>query len=137
MKETNRKGLIIRYIVASSICAILTVIIMLSLKVWACETEKEVYRILVNSFFVPGVVMFGFGLLVMATNEGTFDMLKYGVYRMFSFLKRDVNNIKYVTFYDYKVAQRDKRSPFLYLVIVGLAFVAISLILLIFYYKAQ
>jgi len=130
------KGKIIRYLVVSSICLVATLIILLSKDVFHQTEPKTIYHILTDAFFVPGVVMTAFGLLVFATNEGTFDMLAYGVRRIFVLLKRNPQDSKYKTFYDYREAQRENKHQFGYMIIVGLLYTLISFIFLILYYNA-
>ena len=92
--------------------------------------------ILTNSTFVVGIVCAGFGLLVVASNGGAFEMFVYGMRRFFSLFQRDVNKVKFKTFYDYHVyrSSEPKRS-FAYLLIVGGAFLALSGVFLAVYLK--
>lgn len=90
----------------------------------------KVYHILCDAFFVVGVVITSAGLLIFSTNEGTFDMIAYGIQTFASFFKRDMSR-KYETFYDYRASRADKKVSFGFLVICGLIFLAISLV---FYY---
>ena len=131
------KGIIIRYSVTSAICLIVAFIIMVSKKVFNETDPQTIYHILTDSFFVPGVIMASFGLLVFSTNEGTFDMLTYGVRRLFILLRRNPKDEKYKTFYDYRMSQRENRHQFGYMIIVGLVYIGISLIFLALYYNAQ
>ena len=129
------KGKIIRYSIASFICLVIAFIILLSKGIFSQTETKDVMHILVDAFFVPGIIMLSFGILVFSTNEGTFDMLAYGVRRIFVLLKRNPQDAKYKTFYDYREAQRENKHQFGYLIIVGLFFTALSLLFLIFYYN--
>ena len=99
------------------------------------ETESDVLKVIVNGFFVPGIFILGFGLLVLASNGGTFDMLIYGTKKFFDMFRkpqyRKINN----TFYDYRKAKQEYPGEFLYLILTGLGFIIISLIFLIFYYQ--
>ena len=77
------KGKLIRYGISSLICIIIAFCVLLGKDIFHQDDPKAIYHILTDAFFVPGVVMAGFGLLVFSTNEGTFDMLTYGVRRLF------------------------------------------------------
>lgn len=128
------KKTILRYSITFSIGLIASFLIMLSKSIFSQESSKEVYKILTDAFFVSGVVICGYGLLVMASNGGTFDMLTYGVKRFFSLFQKDISKIKHKTFYEYRMAKQEKKNPFWYLVIVGLVLIGISMIFLILYY---
>ena len=102
--------------------------------VWAkdifAQTEPgKVYHILCDGFFAVGTVLCCAGLLVFSSNEGTFDMLVYGV-SSFVDLFRAQSKKKYHTFFDYRESRSDTKFPFAFLLICGLLFVAVSLVLL-------
>ena len=92
----------------------------------------NVYHILCDSFFVAGTVTTCAGLLVFSSNEGTFDMLTYGVKTFVNVFRRDPIK-KYDTFYDYRVAREEKKFPFLFLVICGLVFLAVAFVMYYLY----
>lgn len=120
------------YLITLVIGLIASLFIMFIKSVFHAEDNKEIMKILCDSFFVPGVLILCFGLLVVASNGGTFDMLTYGVIRFFSFFKKDATS-KYKTFYDYRKAQQSSPRQFLYLVLVGLFYIIISLIFMVIY----
>ncbi len=62
-------------------------------------------------------------------------MLVYGVGRFFDLFRRDMMKVKHKTFYDYRMAKQDRKLGFGYLVIVGLAFLALSGLFLWLYYQ--
>ena len=129
------KKIILRYSITFWVGLIIALVIMLSKSIFSQDNAKNVHHILTDAFFVPGVVICGYGLLVMASNGGTFDMLVYGVKRLFSLFQKDINKVKYKTFYDYRVAKQETKNPFGYLVIVGLIFIGVSMVFLILYYQ--
>ncbi len=96
------------------------------------ETVK-VFHILCDGFFAVGVVITSAGLLVFSSNEGTFDMLVYGV-SSFVGLFRKSSERKYETFYDYRSARADKKMKFGFLLLCGLFFLAISMVMLWLYH---
>ena len=99
------------------------------------ETEaKVIFHILSDSFFAIGVVITGFGLLVVASKGGAFDMLSYGVSTFFSFFRRSKAR-KYADFYEYRVAREKNKHNFGFLLIAGLIIVLIALIMYLFYNK--
>lgn len=123
----------VKYVVTSAVLAVAVLLVAWSLGVFAENDPKELLRFLCDAFFVPGVLAVCFGLLVVASNGGTFDMLSYGVRSLFRLFKKDPLDRKYGGFYEYrKSRQKDKRS-FWYLVIVGSAYVFVAVVLLIVY----
>lgn len=98
---------------------------------------QEIYKILSDAFFVPGVIIGGVGLIVFASHGGVFDMLGFSVRLFFDLFRRDVTKRKYRDFYEYKEAKKDKqRSSILFLLLVGVAFIAVSIVFLVLYYHS-
>ena len=91
------------------------------------QTEPAaIYHILCDAFFAVGTVMCCAGLLILSGNEGSFDMIVYGV-SSFVDLFRATSKKKYATFYDYRESRSDKKLHFGFLLICGLLFIAVSL----------
>ena len=108
---------------------------MLSKNVFKQDSTVEVMHILCDSFFVPGVVILGFGLLVVASNGGTFDMLVYGTKKFFNLFRKNPTKQLEETFYDYRMAKSENKGEFAHLIVVGLLFIAISIIFLLLWYE--
>lgn len=90
------------------------------------QTELvRIFHILCDAFFAVGTLITCIGLLVFSSNEGTFDMIVYGVSSFFD-LFRTVSKKKYETFYDYRESRADKKISFGFLLICGLFFLAVS-----------
>lgn len=123
----------LKYIITAGIGLIFFIFIILSKDITNQENAKDVFHILSDAAFVPGILILGFGLLVVASNGGTFDMLAYGVIRFFDLFKSDVTKTKHRTFYDYRMAKSENKSEFWYLVLVGLFYIGLAAIFLIFY----
>ena len=97
------------------------------------QTEAvKIFHILCDAFFVIGVVMTGVGLLIFSTNEGTFDMIVYGVSSFFD-LFRKVSTKKYPTFYDYRASREDKKIKFGFMLICGSFFLAVAFVMFFIY----
>ena len=111
-------------------------LVMVSKDIFTQTETVAVLHILTDAFFTVGVLMTGAGLLVFSANEGSFDMLAYGVS---SFLDpfRKTSRKKYDTFIDYRESRVDKKLKFGFLLICGLFFLAVSLVLLYFYHQYQ
>ena len=97
------------------------------------QTEPvRIFHILCDGFFVVGVVITSAGLLVFSSNEGTFDMLVYGV-KTFMDAFRKERTMKYDTFYDYRVSREEKKLQYGFLLICGLLFLAIAFVMYYLY----
>lgn len=123
---------VLKYLIPFLICSIFTVVILATRGSFA-KTGKTLMGELSDAFFVPGVITLGIGLLVMATNGGAFDMLSFGILKLFDLLKRDLTKVKYRTFYDYRQAQKEKKRSFLHVVLIGAGFVLVALVFLVIY----
>ena len=136
MNEKRNKT-ILKYTITFVSCAVLTLVYFLIFGLFKQTDTKEFYRILINGFFSVGIIVACFGGLVMVANAGAFDFIVYGIGRFFSLFKKNPNDVKYKTYYDYRVAKaeaQEDRESMLFLIIVGLIYVAISLIFIPFYY---
>lgn len=137
----------IKYVVTTASCLVATLIFIIIAGIftgwetvyanthWNINSEltKNMF-ILTNATFAIGMVCACFGLLVIAANGGVFEMLYYGTYRFFTLFKKDVNKVRFKTFYDYQVYRRGKpRRSFAHLLIVGVLFVALSGLFLAIY----
>ena len=91
-----------------------------------------VFHILCDAFFATGFVIFAAGLLVFSSNEGTFDMIVYGVKTFLDVFKKDAVK-KYDSFYDYRVSREEKKVKFGFLLICGAIFLAISFVMYFLY----
>ena len=97
------------------------------------QTEPvKIFHILCDAFFVIGVVMTGMGALIFTSNEGSFDMMIYGVRSFFDLFRKNPSK-KYPTFYDYRTSREEKKLKFGFMLICGLFFIALSLTMLYFY----
>ena len=59
---------------------------------------------------------------------GIVSIFTYGMQSFINLFKRDRSKMKYKTYYDYKEAMSDNKKPYGFILLVGLVFVAISLI---------
>ncbi len=107
-------------------------LILLSKDLFAQTELVNVFHILSDAFFVVGVVITGLGLLVFSSNEGTFDMLIYGMDSFLDIFRRKSTK-KYATFYDYRASRADKKIGFGFLLICGLIFLAIAAVMYLLY----
>lgn len=129
------KQRIVPYAIAAAVGLVIAVAIMLGKNIFAETDAVKVMQILSDSFFVPGVLLTGVGLLVFVSNAGLFDMLAYGVHLIYDRFIRDVTKRKYRTFYDYKESRKDKKKDITSLLMVGIVFIILSVVFLILHYQ--
>ncbi len=123
-----------KYLITSVLALLLAFLIALSRELFEKEKLIDILHVLIDATFVVAVLFTGFGLLVFSANEGTFDMISYGMTSFISLFKKDRESyLKYKTYVDYKEAKADKKHSFGHIVLVGLAMLAICLVLIAFY----
>jgi len=91
------------------------------------QTElRNIYWILSDGFFFSGVLIFGSGMLVFLSNEGTFNFLNYAVQRLLSrFIHTmKVTNMTYTDFVGFQNSR--EKTPFAFLLVVGAVFILIA-----------
>ena len=120
------------YVITTAVLVVLTLLVA-----WAegAYTSTEIWLALWlwgDSFAIPGAVCLAVGILVWASNGGAFDIFAYGgrsFVRMFK--KKYTRDKKYPTYYDYREARKNVKRNFLYMVIVGGAFLTVGIVLLV------
>lgn len=122
-----------RYLITTGVGMLIVLLIVL-MKNGFTETDVEIaMQIWCDAFFVSGVFLTCGGLIVVASNGGVFDMLGYAVSLLWYTFKSSKVERKYKTFYDYREARKDRKRSVSYVLIVGLALLAISVVFLILY----
>lgn len=123
------------------ICALLILAVALLMSwqrgLFSVTAASEAFRILSDSFFVPGILFMGCGLLGFASSKGTYDMIGFGFGRMVRNFVPNMDKHKYDDFYKYK-QRRDEggRRWKPYLLISGAAAFALALLFTVLYYAA-
>lgn len=123
----------LKYLITAGIGLFFTILIIIGKDAFGQKDIKDTYKVLADGFFVPGILLTCFGLLIFSSNEGTFDMLAFGVKWLVNTFKRDMKKME--TFHDYRLARHENTKSFGYMCIVGLFFVAISAIFAMLYMK--
>ena len=132
------KKKVLQYSITTGVCSVLVFLLLWARGIFKNPTAVQLYQYLTDSFFIVGILVAMIGLLIFVSNGGVFDMLVYGIYRFITLFKKDHTNVKYNTFYDYRVAKAERpKASFLFLIIVGVVFLAVSMIFLIFWYNNQ
>lgn len=106
--------------------------IAFSKDLFAQTSLQTIFHILTDAFFVAGVLITAAGLLILSSNEGTFDMLSYGM-SSFVDMFRKTSQKKYKDFYDYRESRTGKKVKFGFLLICGTVYLAISFIMYFLY----
>lgn len=122
----------LKYFITLFVGFLLAFGIMWSKDLFAQVDPARIFHILCDSFFVVGVVFTGMGLLIFTSNEGTFDMMIYGVRSFFDLFRKNPSK-KYPTFYDYRTSRESKKLKFGFMLICGLFFIAVSLVMYYLY----
>ena len=130
---------VLPYLITAAIGAAIAILIMFAVyrvQTYAptAENAKNIMKILSDSFFVPGVILSGVGLIIFASNGGAFDMLAFAFIRFFDLLRKDVKG-KYKDYYEYRQAKKDRHTKMFFMLAVGLVFIAIAVVFLIVYYN--
>ncbi len=119
-----------RYVISVGVGLALAFVVMLLRDIFSQTDSREILVILNDAFFISGMCLVCVGGLVFVSNNGMFYMLSYGVSLIFSVRKWSKGK-KYKDYYEYKTAKEKKQHGFAYLLVVGLAFIAVASALLI------
>lgn len=121
-----------KYLITLLIGFLLVGAIILLRDIFSQTQPSAVFHILCDAFFATGTVVTAVGLLVFSANEGTFDMIVYGLKSFFNLFRKQ-STLKHATFYDYRVAREGKKLKFGYIVFCGLFFLAVSAVMYLLY----
>ena len=124
----NRK----RFWISFLICSVCTFLTAWLRGVFSQTAPVYVFQILSDSFLIVGITATCIAVLLFVSNEGTFDMIVYGVQTFWSSFRRDMSR-KYETFYDYRVARQERKVPFLFLLACGGIFLLMSVLMYVAY----
>lgn len=96
------------------------------------------YRYWADAFFVPGIIVLLFGVLIWVSTTGFFDAISYGIgvglKALLPFMRRD----DYEKYYDYKVRKDEKRiKGYSFLLISGAIYVFVGAIFTILFTNAS
>jgi len=121
-----------KFWVSFMICSVCTFLIAWSRGIFEQAAPIYVFQILSDSFLVVGIVAACIALLLFVSNEGSFDIIAYGLKTFWSFFRRDMSK-QYDTFYDYRMARQKKKIPFLFLLLCGVFFFFMSVLMYMAY----
>lgn len=99
------------------------------------NSDMGIYRVLSDGFFIPGVLITGFGLLFIVSNEGIFDGLTYGLQLAFKSLIPGGRLKKPKSYAVYKAEKEEKRvKGFSFIIVVGVIDLVLALSFTIMYH---
>lgn len=122
---------VLYYLIPFLLCAII-VVVFLAAHGSFTKTGVGLIQDICDAFFLSGSLMTGVGLLIFVTNGGAFDMFVFGFIRFAEMFKKNPAKVKYRTYYDYRQAKREKKRKFFQLLIIGLVYLVVAAVLLIF-----
>lgn len=105
---------------------------------FSMTNEYDIYKTLSDGFFLPAVILVGFGLLVFVSNAGFFDIFAYSFRSIKEKLKKEEDKDPSFppTYYDYKEKYSGKKLNIAKPLISGCIFLMLSLgFCLLFLYK--
>ena len=132
MKQET-KATFIKYAVCFGIEFLIAFLVIWSKGFFSHSTAVNV-QILSDAFFVAGILITSFGLLIFSSNEGMFDMAIYGL-NSFIDLFRHESRKKYKTFYEYRESRADKKLEFGFMPICGVFFLIVAVVMYLLYRK--
>ncbi len=131
----KKKSLIpILVTLAFSIAA--TAIVLVIRKYFTLTDYFEKMSALSDAFFVPGILLIGFGVLVFVANDGFFDIFSYGMIKLISTMRihRRKDPDGPADFFEYRMAKHGEKKPLpVYLFIIGGIDLALAVVFLILY----
>ncbi len=122
-----------RYLITAGVGLLIVLLVVLMKNGFEEQDVEIAMQIWCDAFFVSGVFLTCGGLIVVASNGGVFDMLGYAVSLLWYTFKSSKVERKYKTFYDYREARKDRKRSVSFVLVVGLALIAVSVVFLILY----
>ena len=123
------------YLVTGLISLAVVFMILWSRGTFQKSEPAQVYMDLSDAFLVPGAMLAGIGGLLFASGSGIFDMLNFGVMKVFSLIRSDAHRASQPkTFYDYVESKSGtKKGRYGYLLLSGLVLLALAGLFLALY----
>ncbi len=129
------KKKIIRYLITAGVGLVIALSVSFVKSLYWLEDITDIMQALSDCFVVPGLFLILFGLLVVCSNGGTFDMLGFGTKKVISVFKRHPSEKDRESFYEYRNRKQEGKRSFGYLIIVGVVFLAIGMIFFVLCYN--
>ena len=85
--------------------------------------------------FVTAIILCGIGALTLISSTGFFDIFSYGIGTLWHHISSLWKGYEHVRYYDYKAMRAEHRGKSLpFMLMIGLTFLAVSVLLLFLYY---
>lgn len=123
-----------KYLTSVIIGLLIALLVLQSKNTFSHKEIILIYQDLSDAFFVSGILILLFGLMVVVTNEHVFDIAVYGSKVLFNSVMRRGNRKIANSYIEYRLLQDEKgKASYFYSIIVGLLFIAISIIFLLLF----
>ena len=124
------------FLITLVISMVISLAVLMARQFFTLDDYFEKMSALSDAFFVPGIVLVGFGVLVMVADEGFFDIFRYGLLKLTMTLrvqgKADEDMPK--DFYEYRVARHgEKKKPQWSIFAVGAIDLLLAVLFLLLY----
>lgn len=128
MKNISKK----EWLVAMLVSIVITIIALFIFNITNVLTKSDIFKCLCNSFFVSGFIVLDFGLLTWCSNQGAFVGLTYGFRQIFEKRRFEKAFLERESYGSYRERKLKNQKNCLHMIIIGLGFIAISIIFLLF-----
>ena len=132
----EKKKSLIPMLITLVFSIIATIIVLTIRKYLTLIDYFEKMAALSDAFFVPGVILVGFGILAIVANDGFFDIFSYGMIKLISTMRihRRKDPDGPADFFEYRMAKHSQKKPLpVYLFIIGGIDLALAVVFLILY----
>ncbi len=135
MKEKNIKRTIISYSVTFVLAAAVTIMILFYKNAFEIKSLRTLYGVLSDAFFVPGVILIGFGIMVHIAEGGFLDGISYSLRRAALSFIPGGRIKKEETYQEYKERKNDtrKKTEVISMYVVGGVFVLTAIVFVMLY----
>lgn len=131
----NKLKIILTYVISTIVALLIALLALLIRDFFQVVDLKEKFRLLADAFFFPGSLFVLFGALIALTNQGSLDALSYGVRKLFARMIPSLDKERQ-NYTDYVLSKKRVRGYY-FLFIVGGAFLLVSIIFVILFYKVM
>lgn len=129
----RKKGL--HYLITAVVSLSISLGVLLARGYFSMTDYNGKMAALSDAFFVPGILLSGFGILVVIADEGFFDIFRYGLLKLVSSMRiknRDEDMPK--DFYEYRTARHGEKKGFMWhILITGIADLLLAVLFLFLY----
>lgn len=135
MKDRSIKRAIISYSVTFVIAAATTVMILFYKNAFETRSLRTLYGVLSDAFFVPGVIIVGFGIMTHIAQGGFLDGISYSLKRAALSFIPGGRIKKEETFAEYKERKNDtrKKTEVMSMYVVGGVFLLVAIVFVALY----